>query len=67
MSAAGRPCDAAILVNPYDVGAIKQAIITVDADQDLCAALEVRGRQRAKLFSPDAYCERVAKVYAPYT
>jgi glycosyltransferase involved in cell wall biosynthesis len=59
--------DAAILVDPYNVDAIRDAIVTVASDRDLCGELQTKGLLRAKLFSLDAYRERVAKVYAAYT
>jgi glycosyltransferase involved in cell wall biosynthesis len=59
--------DAAILVDPYNVDAIRDAIVTVASDRDLCRELQTKGLLRAKLFSLDAYRERVAKVYAAYT
>jgi glycosyltransferase involved in cell wall biosynthesis len=59
--------DAAILVDPYNVDAIRDAIVTVASDRDLCRELQTKGLLRAKLFSLDAYRERVAKVYAAYS
>ncbi len=59
--------DAAVLVDPYDVDAIRRAIISVVNDQDLCSELQIKGLDRAKLFSLDAYRERIGKVYAAYT
>lgn len=55
--------DAALLVDPYDVEAIRRAIVTIVADGDLRAELARRGRERAELFSPARYRERVAALY----
>jgi glycosyltransferase involved in cell wall biosynthesis len=56
--------DAALLVDPYDVGNIAAAIRKVAGDADLAADLAGRGRTRAELFSVDAYRARMAKLYA---
>jgi glycosyltransferase involved in cell wall biosynthesis len=56
--------DAALLVDPHNVDAIKDAIITVCNDADMRAELRARGLKRAELFSLDAYRERVGKLYA---
>ena len=55
--------DAAIIVDPYDTSALRDAIKTLDNDTDLCEALTIRGREQAKLFSPDIYQQRVAGLY----
>lgn len=55
--------DAALLVDPHNVDALKEAIVTICNDGDLCAELRSRGLKRAKLFSPDAYRERVDRLY----
>lgn len=58
--------DAALLVDPYDVGSIAAAIRAVDADADLRAAMIQRGRERAAFFAPVRYAERLAAVYSRF-
>ena len=55
--------DAALLVDPLDVGAMARAIRELDHDSGLLTALSERGRGRAAVFSMDAYRRRVASVY----
>ncbi|KRE15927.1 hypothetical protein ASE63_16200 [Bosea sp. Root381] len=55
--------DAALLVDPYRIDEIRDAISAIDADADLRADLSRRGRERADFFSPDRYTERVKAVY----
>lgn len=55
--------DAAMLVNPYHIEEIRDAIRTLDADADLRAELVTRGRKRAEFFSPARHAERVKAVY----
>lgn len=57
--------DAALLVDPYDTDAIRDAIRTLDADADLRAELAARGRAQATNFSPERYRERLRDAYAP--
>jgi glycosyltransferase involved in cell wall biosynthesis len=59
--------DAALLVDPYDVDALTQAIRTIVSDDDLWADLKAKGLERAALFSLDAYRERMKVLYASYT
>ncbi|MEN5170629.1 glycosyltransferase family 1 protein [Brevundimonas pondensis] len=56
--------DAALVVAPDDVEAIKRGIIALDADDALRADLEARGRIQARRFTPAAHQERLAAVYA---
>lgn len=56
--------DAALLVNPYEIEDIRDAIKALDADADLRAELSSRGRERATFFSPERYTERMKSVYA---
>jgi glycosyltransferase involved in cell wall biosynthesis len=58
--------DAALLVDPYDTQAIRQAIIALDQDVDLCADLVVRGEAQAARFSVDAYNKRLSELYRTY-
>jgi glycosyltransferase involved in cell wall biosynthesis len=55
--------DAALLVEPTDVDAMKRAILTLDADADLRADLKARGLAQAARFSPQAYDARLAELY----
>jgi len=55
--------DAALLVDPYRIEEIRDAIRAIDADADLRADLSRRGRERAGFFSPERYAERVKAVY----
>lgn len=55
--------DAAILVDPYDVDAMADAIATLDRDADLRADLAARGLERAKLFSAEIYAKRIGALY----
>jgi glycosyltransferase involved in cell wall biosynthesis len=55
--------DAALYVDPHDVGDIARAIRTIAADADLRAELSRRGLEQAKLFSVARYRERVAALY----
>lgn len=55
--------DAAMLVNPYKIEEIRDAIRTLDADADLRAELVSRGRKRAEFFSPERHAGRVKAVY----
>jgi glycosyltransferase involved in cell wall biosynthesis len=57
--------DAALLVDPYDVDAIRDGIRALDRDADLRAHLVERGRVRAEAFSPERYRERLSDAYAP--
>jgi glycosyltransferase involved in cell wall biosynthesis len=58
--------DAALLVDPYDTQAIRRAIESLDADEDLRADLTSRGLRQAAKFSPAAYESRLAGVYRQY-
>ncbi len=55
--------DAALLVDPTDTEQMAAAIRKLDQDGDLRAELSERGRERAKLFSPEIYRERLTKLY----
>jgi glycosyltransferase involved in cell wall biosynthesis len=56
--------DAARLIDPTDIDEMVAAIRAIDADADLRAELSARGRERAKLFSPEAYRKRLGDVYS---
>ena len=55
--------DAALLVDPFDVTAIKRAIQTMDGDEVLRAELAARGAAQAAKFDPARYRERLAPIY----
>jgi glycosyltransferase involved in cell wall biosynthesis len=55
--------DAALLVDPTDIDRMAAGIRKMDQDSDLRAELSAKGRERAKLFSPEAYQTRVAELY----
>lgn len=57
--------DAALLVDPYDVEAIRDGIRTLDSDADLRRDLVERGHLQAAKFSPQRYRERLQEAYAP--
>lgn len=56
--------DAALLVDPYDVGALAAAVTRLDRDGALRADLARRGPARAACFSAERYRERLAALYA---
>lgn len=55
--------DAALTVDPYDIGAIRDAIRLVDADVSVRKELSSKGRLQASRFSPQAYTAAISKVY----
>ncbi len=55
--------DAAVLVDPHDLGHMSRAIANLDSDDALVRDLSARGRRRAKFFGRDAYVERVKAMY----
>jgi glycosyltransferase involved in cell wall biosynthesis len=55
--------DAALLVDPTDIGGMAAAIRKIDLDADLRAELSAKGLERAKMFSPEAYRARLGKLY----
>ena len=55
--------DAALLVDPFDVDAIAEAIRTVCTDDRFDSELATRGRSRARMFTWDQCAEKVAAVY----
>ena len=56
--------DAALLVNPYEVGEIARAIGKIVEDADLRSELSARGHTQAAVFSVERYRGRVAQLYA---
>jgi len=55
--------EAAFMVDPYDVPAITKGIQALAADDSLVADLVNRGRDRARLFTPEAHAKRVRGMY----
>ena len=55
--------DAAIMVDPYDVEGLAQAMRRVLADRDLQEDLRQRGLERAKLFSWEKTARETMQVY----
>jgi glycosyltransferase involved in cell wall biosynthesis len=55
--------DGALLVDPFDVQAIKRAIIALDADEGLRETLSALGKARAETFSVEAYGNRLRALH----
>jgi glycosyltransferase involved in cell wall biosynthesis len=55
---------AALMVDPYDVGAIRTGLTSLERDADLRAQLAREGLSRAEEFSMAAYRERLSTLYA---
>jgi glycosyltransferase involved in cell wall biosynthesis len=58
--------DAALMVDPYDVDAIRNGIRALDADEAMRDDLSLRGRAQAAKFSPERYRERLQDAYRPF-
>lgn len=55
--------DAALLADPHDVDAMARAFRMLDSDEGLRLDLARRGTARARMFSAEAYAERLRPVY----
>ena len=55
--------DAALLVDPYDTGAITSALERLAGSDALCAEFAARGLTRAAEFSMDRYQTKLGKLY----
>ncbi|MFZ5784754.1 MAG: glycosyltransferase family 4 protein [Pseudomonadota bacterium] len=55
--------DNALVIDPYSIEAIARGIAALDADDQLCADLAMRGRSQAARFSSTLYAQRVKKLY----
>ena len=55
--------EATLMVDPYDLDSMTQAIKALDHDADLRADLVARGLEQAKKFTPEIYSERVSTLY----
>lgn len=56
--------DAGLLVDPYDVGAIANAIRALDTDNALCERLGRAGIEQARRFDEETYRSRLAALYS---
>jgi glycosyltransferase involved in cell wall biosynthesis len=59
--------DGALLVDPYDIGALADGIRRLDCDLDLRNALSSRGQRRVLGFSPNSYALRMEAFYQHIT
>lgn len=57
--------DAAVYCDPFDVDAIKDALIQLNSDSNLREELSQKGLERSKQFSWDATTQAVSKVLFP--
>ncbi len=55
--------DAAVGVDPYDVGSIAEGLRAVDSDAGLRASLSDKGLRQAETFSAERYQARLAAMY----
>ncbi len=55
--------DAALLIDPYDVGDIRSGLLKMDEDPTLRARLSAAGRLRAQEFSQERYATRIDDLY----
>jgi glycosyltransferase involved in cell wall biosynthesis len=55
--------DAALLVDPYDIGALADGIRRLDGDPALRGSLSDQGRRQALRFSPGSYAARMEALY----
>lgn len=55
--------DAGLLVDPYDVGALQDAIRRIDSDEALGSMMAARGLEQAEFFSVERYRERLTALY----
>lgn len=55
--------EAALVVDPLDLDRMAEAVRRLASDDDLCAALALRGPVQAALFSREAYQERLGAAY----
>ena len=57
---------AAVLVDPYNPREIKEGMLALANNPDLCADMVHRGRAVAERFSPEAYRQRLSALYAKF-
>lgn len=55
--------DAALLVDPFDDGAIARAMLAIDRDEAVRLALSAAGRHRAQAFQPAEFALRLRALY----
>lgn len=58
--------DAALLVDPRDEEALRDAIARIARDDDLARHLSHHGRRHASRFSPASFAERLGRLYARF-
>lgn len=56
--------DAALIVSPYDIREISEAIRKIDKDISLRNDLRAKGYKQSERFSPSAYEQRLRKAYS---
>jgi glycosyltransferase involved in cell wall biosynthesis len=56
--------EAALYVDPYDVGAITAALRQLDSDDSLRARLRAAGERQANKFAAETYSKRVEQIYS---
>lgn len=56
--------DAGLLVDPYDVGSLVEAMRRLDTDLSLGRIMAARGLDQAKVFSRERYQERLDELYS---
>ena len=55
--------DAGLLVDPYDAGALVEAMRHLDGDEALGSRMSARGLEQAKFFSRERYQQRLTDLY----
>ncbi len=58
--------ESALIVDPYNVNSISRAIKNIAHDDGLMEHYQTLGHERAKLFSPEKYAERLQNLYAKF-
>ena len=56
--------DTALCVDPYDVRGLRAAIMAIDTDAQLRQRVAAAGLERAELFSPQRYQDRLRSLHA---
>ena len=56
--------DAGLLIDPYSVAELQEAMRRIDSDEMLCREMSARGLEKAKLFSRKCYAQRLTELYA---
>lgn len=58
--------DACLSIDPYDVDALRQAMVNISESTALRAELVEKGLAQAELFSPEIYRKRIEALYARF-